>query len=151
MNENRNILLVEDNDDDIVLIQRALRKGGIQSPIHVMRNGEEAIAFLSGTGPYQETPLSLLPTIVLLDLKLPRKNGFEVLEWIKTHAHLSAMPVIVFTNSVQESDLKKAYALGANSYLKKPSTMAETTELLKTVSTYWLGYNKRPASLQRHS
>jgi CheY-like chemotaxis protein len=149
MNGNRNILLVEDNDDDVILIQRALRKGGVDAPIRVAKDGEEAIDFLTGIGVYHETPVSALPTMVLLDLKLPRKSGFEVLEWIKTHQDLSAMPVVVFTSSVQDSDLKQAYALGANSYLKKPVTMAETTELLKAVGTYWLDYNKRSPLLRR--
>ena len=151
MNEDRNILLVEDNDDDVVLIQRALRKGGIDVPVRVARDGEQAITILASAGTQRETAPTLLPAIVLLDLKLPKISGFEVLEWIKTHQHLAAMPVVVFTNSVQDSDLKQAYASGANSYLKKPATMAETTELLKTVSTYWLDYNKRPPLLKGYS
>lgn len=149
MNENRNILLVEDNDDDVILILRALRKGGINAPIRVAKDGEQAIVILSGAGSYHETPVASLPSIVLLDLKLPKISGFEVLEWIKTRQDLSAMPVVVFTNSVQDSDLKQAYALGANSYLRKPTTMAETTELMKTVGTYWLDYNKRSPLLRR--
>ncbi len=151
MNDDRNILLIEDNEDDVILIQRALRKGGIDAPIRVARDGDDAIDFFSGTGHYKNISLFPLPTVVLLDLRLPKKNGFEVLEWIKSHRKLASLPVVVFTNSVQESDLKQAYALGANSYLKKPSTMAETTDLLKAVGAYWLDFNVRPPALQRLS
>ncbi len=149
MTGEKNILLVEDNEDDVILIQRALRKGGIHAPIHLARNGEEAIDFFSIAGQAHHHASHPLPTVVLLDLKLPKKNGFEVLEWIKGHEQFASLPVVVFTSSVQERDLTQAYALGANSYLKKPATMAETTDLLKTVSAYWLDSNVRPPRLQR--
>lgn len=151
MTEGRNILLVEDNDDDVILIRRALRKGGIAAPVHLARDGEEAIDFFSGTGQFRDQTGHPLPGVVLLDLKLPKKSGFEVLEWLKGHEQFSMLPVVVFTSSVQERDLKQAYALGANSYLKKPATMAETTELLKTVSAYWLESNVHPPGMQRMS
>lgn len=149
MTEERTILLVEDNEDDVILIQRALRKGGIQAPINLARDGDEAIDFFSGAGKFQDHSSHPLPTIVLLDLKLPKKNGFEVLAWIKAHERFASLPVVVFTTSAQDSDLKQAYALGANSYLKKPATMAETTDLLKTVGAYWLDSNVGPPGLQR--
>lgn len=151
MSEERSILLVEDNEDDVILIQRALRKGGITAPVHVARDGDEAVDFLSGAEQSQYTPAFALPNIVLLDLKLPKRNGFEVLQWIRSHQTLARLPVVVFTTSTQDSDLARAYGLGANSYLKKPATTGETTALLKAVGTYWLTYNERPPLAQRMS
>lgn len=148
MTEEKNILLVEDNEDDVILIQRALRKGGIQAPIRLARDGEEAIEFFSAAGQSRNHASHPLPTVVLLDLKLPRKNGFEVLEWIKGDERFASLPVVVFTSSVQDRDLRQAYALGANSYLKKPATMAETTDLLKAVGAYWLELNVGPPRMQ---
>lgn len=149
MTREKNILLVEDSDDDVILIQRALRKGGIHAPIRLARDGEEAIDFFSLAAQGRHHASHPLPTVVLLDLKLPKKNGFEVLEWIKGHAQFASLPVVVFTSSVQERDLKQAYALGANSYLKKPATMTETTDLLKIVGAYWLDSNVPAPVLQR--
>jgi CheY-like chemotaxis protein len=145
------ILLVEDNEDDVVLIQRALRKGGIDAPVHVACDGDEAIAYLSGTGKYHDSVHYPLPTVVLLDIRLPRKNGLEVLEWLKSHDELALLPVVMFTNSAEEVDIRQAYKLGANSYLKKPYTLAETTTLLQTIGAYWLDYNRCPPGLQRKS
>jgi len=149
MFEERSILLVEDSDDDVILIQRALRKGGITAPIHIARDGEEALAYFEGTGKFFRAPRLPLPTLVLLDLKLPRKNGLEVLQWVRGHRTLATLPIVVFTTSTEPSDLERAYALGANSYLKKPVTLNETTELLKTVGIYWLAYNEQPPFIRR--
>jgi CheY-like chemotaxis protein len=151
MAKDRTILLVEDNEDDVVLIQRALRKGGIDAPVHVAWDGDEAIEYLSGTGKYQDSVHYPLPTVVLLDIRLPRRNGLEVLEWVKNHEALALLPVVMFTNSAEDVDIRQAYKLGANSYLKKPYTLSETTTLLQTVSAYWLDYNRRPPDPQRKS
>lgn len=149
MDENRSILLIEDDENDVILIQRALDKGGLNAPVHVARDGEEAIEYFSGTGKYENAALHPLPSIVLLDLRLPKRSGLEVLEWLKSHENLALLPVVVFTNSTEDKDIKQAYALGANSYLKKPYTLAATTALLKAVSAYWLDHNERPPVLQR--
>lgn len=130
------ILLVEDNEDDVILVQRSLRKAGVTAPVHVVRDGDEAITFL---GAAAAEP----PALVLLDLKLPRRSGLEVLAWIRAHSGLSALPVVMFTTSTQDADVGEAYRLGANSYLKKPATMQETTELLRTAGLYWLVHNVR--------
>lgn len=151
MAEDRNILVVEDNEDDVLLIHRALQKGGIKAPVHVVRDGDEAIDYFSGTGKYQNTSSYPLPTIVLLDIRLPKRSGLEVLEWLKCHESLALLPVVVFTNSAEDIDIENAYRLGANSYLKKPYTLAETTALLKTIGEYWLDYNERPTALRRQS
>lgn len=150
MNRDRNILMVEDNEDDIILIQRALKKGGISAPVFIAKDGDAAVEYLAVYETMSGNQIQPPPTIVLLDLKLPRRSGFEVLEWIRLHPVLNTLPVVIFTTSTLASDLARAYELGANSYLKKPSTMAETTELLKTVSTYWLTQNELPPLLQRN-
>lgn len=149
MDQNHSILLIEDDENDVVLIQRALRKGGIHAPTLVARDGDQAIEYFLRTGQYQGTPLDPFPALVLLDLRLPKRSGLEVLEWLKSHERFALLPVVVFTNSTEEKDVKQAYALGANSYLKKPYTSAATTELLKTVSVYWLDHNVQPPSLRR--
>lgn len=131
------ILLVEDNEDDVILVQRSLRKAGVTAPVHVVRDGDEAITFLGAADAAEP------PALVLLDLKLPRRNGLEVLAWIRAHPGLSALPVVMFTTSTQDADVGEAYRLGANSYLKKPATMQETTELLRTTGLYWLVHNVR--------
>lgn len=148
MTEHPNILLVEDNEDDVILIQRSLRKAGITAPIHVVRDGEKAIDYLEeASQPSRQS--ECLPAVVLLDLKLPRRSGLEVLAWIRAHSRLAMLPVVVFTTSAQDSDVREAYALGANSYLKKPVGIHETTEVLKSAGLYWLTHNIRPpATLQ---
>lgn len=151
MEESRSILLIEDDENDVVLIRRALKKGGIDAPLRVLWNGDEAIDYFSGTGSYQNAAMYPLPAVVLLDLRLPGKSGLEVLEWLKSHASLALLPVIVFTNSTETADIKHAYALGANSYLKKPYGMAATTALLQAISTYWLDHNEALPALQRQT
>ena len=143
------ILLVEDNDDDVILIRRALQKGGVTAPVTVVRDGQQAVDYLAGNGLYTDTALFPLPFVMLLDLKLPRKSGLEVLEWVRSHATLGTLPIVVFTTSTLETDLRAAYGLGANSYLKKPGTVAETTELLRAVGSYWLQHNQQPPALHR--
>lgn len=149
MTSHHSILLVEDNEDDAILAQRAFRKAGVNAPVHIVVDGDEAVDYLNGVGKYQDKLQYPLPTLVLLDLKLPKRSGLEVLHWIRSHPTLSPLPVVVFTTSTQSSDLEKAYALGANSYLKKPATLEATTELLKAAGLYWLIHNQIPPNLAR--
>ncbi len=150
MKDEKSILIVEDNDDDIILVQRALKKAGISNPLSIVKDGEEAIEYLAGIGRFQDENLYPVPTMVLLDLKLPKRSGLEVLGWIRAHATLAALPVVVFTTSTQSSDLEKAYALGANSYLRKPLEPEETARLLKIAGTYWLNHNEQPPQVGRN-
>lgn len=143
------ILLVEDNEDDVILVQRALRKAGVANPMHVVRDGDEAIEYLAAVGRFDDERRHPLPSLVLLDLKLPRRSGLEVLGWIRAHATLRTLPVVVFTTSTQASDLEQAYALGANSYLRKPVTPDDTLRLLHAAGRYWLDWNERPPQLRR--
>ncbi|WP_334187937.1 response regulator [Noviherbaspirillum sp.] len=149
MKGDKSILVVEDNDDDIVLVQRALKKAGITNPLSIAKDGEEAIEYLAGIGRFQDEALYPVPTMVLLDLKLPKRSGLEVLGWIRSHTTLATLPVVVFTTSTQSSDLEKAYALGANSYLRKPLDPDETAQLLKIAGTYWLNHNLQPPQTGR--
>jgi CheY-like chemotaxis protein len=136
---NHTILLVEDDHNDILLIKRAFQKVKIANPIIVLNDGEQAISYLAGREPYIERPL---PVLILLDLKLPRKSGHEVLEWLRQQQTLKRLPVVVLTASSESSDINRAYDLGANSYLVKPVTFGALVEMVKTLNLYWLIFNK---------
>ena len=134
------ILLVEDDHNDVLLIRRAFQKVNIANPIIVVNDGEQAISYLAGREPYVDRTL---PILVLLDLKLPRKSGHEVLEWLRGQANLKRLPVVVLTASSESSDVNRAYDLGANSYLVKPVTFDALVEMVKTLNLYWMILNKR--------
>jgi CheY-like chemotaxis protein len=136
---NHTILLVEDDHNDVLLIKRAFQKVKIANPIIVLNDGEQAISYLAGREPYIERPL---PVLILLDLKLPRKSGHEVLEWLRQQQTLKRLPVVVLTASSESSDINRAYDLGANSYLVKPVTFGALVEMVKTLNLYWLIFNK---------
>lgn len=139
-NNGHAILLVEDDHNDVLLIKRAFQKVNIANPIIVVNDGEQAISYLAGREPYVERAL---PMLVLLDLKLPRKSGHEVLEWLRQQPNLKRLPVVVLTASSESSDVNRAYDLGANSYLVKPVTFDALVEMVKTLNLYWLILNKR--------
>ncbi len=138
------ILLVEDDPNDVLLIQRAFRKARLVNPLQVVRDGEEAIAYLGGEGAYADREQYPLPALVLLDLKLPRRSGFEVLQWIRQHAGLKRVPVVVLTSSRNGPDINQAYELGANSYLVKPVGFEGLVDLLKAVHLYWMVLSEKP-------
>src|SRR5262245_58583891 len=120
MNGRRNILLVEDNEDDVFLMQRALKFAQLQQGLHIVRDGQEALSYLAGEGPYGDREIYPFPTVVLLDLKLPKRSVFEILSWTRDVARMHALIVVVFTSSNQPSDIAESYRLGANSYVVKP-------------------------------
>jgi CheY-like chemotaxis protein len=136
------ILLVEDDENDILLIQRAFHKADVVNPLVVVRDGEEAIAYLANL---DGNPV---PILILLDLKLPRKNGFEVLEWLRAQPGLKRLPVVVLTSSNQMPDIQRAYDLGANSYLVKPVTFEGLLEMAKVLKFYWLILNQKPVPFE---
>jgi len=138
------ILLVEDSPDDVLLIQRAFRKANLINPISVVDDGEKAIQYLSGAGVYADRASHPLPVLVLLDLKLPRKSGHEVLAWIKQHPSFKRVPVVVLTSSTETIDVNKAYDLGANSYLVKPVGFDDLFAMVKTLQPYWMIMNQKP-------
>jgi CheY-like chemotaxis protein len=138
------ILLVEDDSNDVILIRRAFRKAGIEIPIHIVADGEEAITYLTNQPPYDHPEKYPLPTLVLLDLKLPRVSGLEVLEWLRNQPKFKRLLVVVLTSSQESPDVNKAYDLGANSYLIKPVNFDDLTGLMGTIHSYWLDLNQRP-------
>lgn len=140
----RTILLVEDNPDDVLLIQRAFHKARLSYPLHQVGDGEEAIHYLDGKGIYANRQQHPLPGLLLLDLKLPRTSGMEVLAWLKSQPGLSQLPVVVFTSSREDTDIQRAYELGANSYLVKPVHFDDLLEMVQTLGIYWLQFNERP-------
>lgn len=139
---NRCILQVEDEETDIFLLKRAFSKAGITSPVNAVTDGQMAIDYLSGTGPYADREKHPLPCLVLLDLKLPKRSGFEVLEWLRGQPAFHRVVVVVFSSSNQPSDIDRAYDLGANSFIQKPCDMEHTLELAQLLKGWWLGYNR---------
>jgi CheY-like chemotaxis protein len=138
--ENR-ILHVEDNPDDVMLMNLAFSRAGIAAKLHVVNDGDEAIAALK-SGAVEGGP----PVCVLLDVKLPRVSGLEVLAWIRNQPNLKRLPVILLTSSSQTTDINRAYDLGANSFLVKPPDLDALTQLVKTVAHYWVQTNVRPVA-----
>lgn len=142
---NKFILLVEDDPSDALLLERAFVKTGGKFSLKRLNNGEEAIAYLEGSEPYQDRSEHPLPNLVLLDIKLPRRSGLEVLAWLRNRNDgLRRLPVVMLTSSRHAVDVDRAYELGANSYLAKPDTPAELNELVRVLQTYWLIHNIDP-------
>ena len=138
------VLLVEDNSNDIVLTRRAFRKAELPEPIAVVEDGEQAVAYLGATGEFSDRRAHPLPDLVLLDLKLPRMSGLEVLAWLREQPRLQRLPVIVLTSSRESSDVNRAYELGANSYLLKPVTFNSLARIVSDLDRYWGGLNVSP-------
>jgi CheY-like chemotaxis protein len=138
------ILLVEDDPDDVALIMRAFRRANLANPVTVAHDGEEAVAYLSGGGVYADRSSSPLPVLILLDLKVPRRSGHEVLEWIQAQDGLRRIPVAVLTSSRERRDVDKAYDLGANAYLVKPVDFEELLRMVKSLHLFWLMLNEPP-------
>lgn len=138
------ILVVEDDPNDVLLIQRAFAKARILNPVRTVSNGDEAVAYVSGEGQYADREAYPLPVLVLLDLKLPRRSGLEVLGWIRSQPGLKRLPVVVLTSSKESSDINRAYDLGANSYLVKPIGFDSLLELVQSLEVYWMMLNQNP-------
>ena len=140
------ILLVEDSEDDVFLMKRALKGAKIKNPLVVVEDGQQAVEYLAGTGEFADREKFPFPAVVFLDLKLPMMGGLEVLEWIRKQRGLENLVVLVLTSSSEPSDLKRAYALGANSYLVKPPTADQLLELANAFKWYWLEFNRYEGS-----
>lgn len=138
------ILLVEDDPDDVFFLQDAFAKLGRAGDLRVARDGEEAVAYLSGEGAFADHALNPPPSLILLDLKLPRKSGLEVLEWRREKAGLSRIPVIVLTSSQSQDDMARAYDLGANSYLVKPINSQAQKKMVHALCQFWIDLNQVP-------
>ena len=140
----KTILLVEDNPSDIDLTKRALSKGHILNELIVAEDGQEALDYLFGTGMYATRDLAMLPTLVLLDLKLPKVDGLEVLVRIRSDSRTKRLPVVILTSSQEEQDIAASYDLGANSYIRKPVDFLQFAEAIKNLGLYWLVLNEPP-------
>ena len=139
------ILHVDDDPNDVVLLEHACRKAGLDLRLHGANDGDQAMAYLSGAAPYSDRAQHPLPGLVLLDLKMPRVSGFDVLTWIRRREKFRRIPVIVLSSSNHDADVKRAYALGANSYLVKPVGFEALVELVRSVYNYWLTLNEGAA------
>ncbi|MBF2048520.1 MAG: response regulator [Elainella sp. C42_A2020_010] len=138
------VLLVEDDDNDVLFMERAFDQANLQNPIQVIPDGDRAVDYLSGVGLYGDRDRYPLPVLILLDLKLPRRSGLEVLEWLQSQPGLRRLPVVVLTTSSENSDINQAYDLGANSYLVKPVAPDHLLNLVRTLNLYWLILNVKP-------
>jgi len=142
--DNRIILLVEDNPDDVELTLRALKKNNVTNEVVVAHDGVEALDYLFGSGAYAGRDLSVMPTVILLDLKLPKMDGLEVLRRLRADDRTRLLPVVILTSSKEEQDIVNGYRLGANSYVRKPVDFAQFTEAVGQLRLYWLLLNEGP-------
>ena len=147
--EQKIILLAEDNPDDVELTMRAFKKNNIMNKFVVTKDGEETLDYLFGTGKHVGRDENNLPVVILLDLKLPKIDGLEVLKHIRQHQALKLMPVVILTSSNEEKDIVESYSLGANSYVRKPVDFDKFVEAIKYLGLYWLLLNETPPILKR--
>jgi len=138
------VLHVDDDPNDTTLLQAAVRKADVQFILHNVSDGEHAIAYLSGVGEYADRKQFQIPALILLDLKMPRATGFEILKWIRSHPQFSALPVVILSGSELHDDMQRAYSVGANSYLVKPLGFDALVGLVKNIDSVWLTRNELP-------
>lgn len=131
------ILLVEDEENDALLVKMAFKKNDIANPVQWVRDGLEAIAYLNGEGDFADRERYPFPEVLILDLKMPRMNGLELLAWIRDHPEFRVIPTIIMSASRLDSDVEKAYALGANTYMIKPSAFDDLAKMVKLAHDYW--------------
>jgi two-component system response regulator len=144
------IMLVEDNPDDEALTLRAFKRSNILNEVVVVRDGAEALDYLFATGAYADRDMSVMPQLILLDLKLPKVDGLEVLERIRADERTRLVPVVLLTSSREEQDLIEGYNLGANSYIRKPVDFVQFAEMIRNVGMYWLVLNESPFKTCSH-
>jgi CheY-like chemotaxis protein len=143
----RTILYVEDEENDVFFMQHAWKKAGISNPLKIVTDGEQALQYLAGEGKYANRDEYPLPSLVLLDLKLPKMDGLEVLQWIRTQPAIQTLAVIILSSSNRPEDLRAAYARGANSFLVKPSTPGGLAGVVASVKDYWSNSNGLPPGI----
>jgi CheY-like chemotaxis protein len=144
------ILLVEDNPDDEALTLRAFRKNNVTNEVVVARDGAEALDYLFGKGAYANRDVTALPQVVILDLKLPKIDGLEVLRRLRAAPETKLLPVVILTSSNEERDRLEGYGLGANSYVRKPVDFAEFVDAVRQLGLYWLLLNERPPAWRKN-
>jgi CheY-like chemotaxis protein len=134
---NYTILLVEDDENDALLVKVAFQKCGIHNPVQWVKDGLEAVAYLYGDGDYANRHVHPFPEVLILDLKMPRMGGLELLAWIRDHSQFRVIPTIIMSSSKLDVDIEKAYSLGANTYMLKPSSLDELVKMIKAAHEYW--------------
>ncbi len=139
---NQCILQVEDDENDVFLLQRAFASAGITNPVRVAADGQAAIDYLSAAATFEDTARYPLPCLILLDLKLPKLSGLEVLAWIRRQPGLRKLVVVLFSSSLAPAELERAYELGTNSFVQKPADFRQTAEIAQLLKRWWLGYNQ---------
>ena len=149
MSQDQVILLVEDHPDDEELTMRALAKNNIMNEVVVARDGVQALEYLFGTGAYAGRDMNVMPQIILLDLKLPKIDGLEVLRRLRADDRTKFLPVVILTSSKEEQDVMKSYQLGANSYVRKPVDFQEFTKAVQQLGLYWLILNESAQEVQK--
>jgi len=147
MTDRDTVLLVEDDPDDVLLTQIAFEKARLANPLQVVRDGEEALAYLKGEGIFADRGRFPLPILLLLDLKMPKKTGFQVLEWVRAQPNFSRLPVAIMTSSDHDPDVTRSYQLGADSYLVKPPDAETLLNLVQRLHAYWLIVNQNEPPL----
>jgi CheY-like chemotaxis protein len=143
VNLHHTVLLVDDSENDLFLTRSAFKHAGYSGPLQEVHNGEEAIAYLKGEGRYSDRSKFPLPAVMLLDLNMPLKNGFDVLKWLRAQTEFKSMSVVVFSASMRTEDIAQAFELGANSFLVKPGALDEQIKLIRCLRD-WLEYNHFP-------
>ena len=137
MKQDFTILIVEDSEDDVFLLKKALQRENITNPVQVVRDGQQAIDYLCGKEPYSDRQQYPFPKAIFCDLKLPHLNGFDVLQWLRAHPDCSVIPFIIMSASKEDVDIKRAYQMGANAYLYKPNDLLELQKMVKTAFEFW--------------
>ena len=144
MKSRGSFLVAEDDGNDVFFLQRAFQQAKIENPLHIVGDGQEAIDYLSGEGKFSDRSLYPLPHLFILDLKMPRKTGLDVLLWLQEQPELRCLPVLVLSSSAQRTDIERAYELGANAFVVKPASLERRVELAKVIGTFWLEFNEGP-------
>ena|ERR1051325_3497436 len=142
------LLIAEDDENDVFFLRHAFGQAEITNPLHVARDGQEAIEYLAGEGKYSDRAQHPKPCLLILDLKMPRRNGVDVLKWKREQPQLDCLPVIVLSSSADQDDIELAYALGANAYVVKPGSIKKRTGLAMGIKTFWLEFNAPPNSFE---
>jgi CheY-like chemotaxis protein len=137
-----NVLLVEDDENDVFFFQRAMKLAGWTEPLQIVQDGQQAVDYLKGAGPYSSREKFPLPDLILLDLKLPFLSGLEVLKWIRTESDLKQVAVVMLTSSKEDVDVEQACQLGANAYVVKPASSEDLLDLVKSIWTFWVKHNQ---------
>jgi CheY-like chemotaxis protein len=141
-NDSKMILYAEDDENDVYLMERAFEKLGLEFPLRNVADGKLAVAYLDGKPPFSDRKENPLPALLLIDLSMPGKHGLEVLQWVRAHPKLAALPVVVLSSSSQESDINRAYSLGANGFFVKPGDPAELIRVVSALKEHWLNGEK---------